>query len=150
LDDTISRFDRPLTLTTVLNIVYFVLNVCRGEYDLTRDDVLGEGRFLDSIGIFPEFVDGYNILVLPTSGRYFQVPYRCMVCPGITNLLVAGRCVAGDNTSHAAMRNMMACCVTGQGAGAAAAVSVIDGTTTNKVNILNVQKELQKQGVRLF
>ena len=91
----------------------FVLNVCRGEYDLTRDDVLGEGRFLDSIGIFPEFVDGYNILVLPTSGRYFQVPYRCMVCPGITNLLVAGRCVAGDNTSHAAMRNMMACCVTG-------------------------------------
>ena len=31
------------------------------------------GRFEDSIGIFPEFIDGYNILILPTTGRYFQV-----------------------------------------------------------------------------
>ena len=29
-------------------------------------------RFEDSIGIFPEFIDGYNILILPTTGRYFQ------------------------------------------------------------------------------
>ena len=34
-----------------------------------------------------------------------------MVPPKIKNLLVAGRCVAGDKTSHAAMRNMMACTV---------------------------------------
>ncbi len=79
-----------------------------GKYELTRDDVLGQGKFADSVGIFPEFVDGYNILVLPTSGRYFQVPYRCLQSPDVDNLLVAGRCVAGDNTSHAAMRNMMA------------------------------------------
>lgn len=50
----------------------------------------------------------YNILILPTTGRYFQVPYGCMVPKKIDNLLVAGRCVAGDKTSHAAMRNMMA------------------------------------------
>ena len=30
-------------------------------------------RFDDTIGIFPEFIDGYNILILPTTGRYFQV-----------------------------------------------------------------------------
>ena len=30
-------------------------------------------RFADTIGIFPEFIDGYNILILPTTGRYFQV-----------------------------------------------------------------------------
>ena len=30
-------------------------------------------RFEDTIGIFPEFIDGYNILILPTTGRYFQV-----------------------------------------------------------------------------
>jgi|TARA_B100000780_G_scaffold272908_1_gene235775 hypothetical protein len=75
-----------------------------------------------------------------------------MITPDIDNLLVAGRCVAGDNTSHAAMRNMMACCVTGQGAGVAAAISLRENVTTN--NILNnfkpVQEELKKQGVRLF
>ena len=36
-----------------------------------------------------------------------------MLPPKVKNLLVAGRCVAGDKTSHAAMRNMMACTVTG-------------------------------------
>jgi predicted GNAT family acetyltransferase len=51
--------------------------------------------------------------------------------------------------SHAAMRNMMACTVTGQGAGVAAAVSVQQGTTTAEVSLDAVQAELQKQGVRL-
>ena len=95
-----------------------------GRYNLTEADVMQEAKFADSIGIFPEFIDGYNILILPTTGRYFEVPYSCMVPEKIENLLVAGRCVAGDQTSHAAMRNMMACTVTGQGAGVAAAVSV--------------------------
>ena len=47
-----------------------------GRYDLTGHDVRGEARFADSVGIFPEFIDGYGILVLPTTGRYFQVPVR--------------------------------------------------------------------------
>ena len=47
----------------------------------------------------------------------------------IDNLLVAGRCCAGDNISHAAMRNMMACTVTGQGQDNAA-VSILPDTTT--------------------
>jgi hypothetical protein len=51
--------------------------------------------------------------------------------------------------SHAAMRNMMACTVTGQGAGVAAAVSIQKGVTTAEVNIADVQAELEKQGVRL-
>ena len=65
------------------------------------------------------------------------------------NLLVAGRCVAGDKTSHAAMRNMMACTVTGQGAGVAAAVSLKHSQTTIDVDISIVQEELKRQGVRI-
>lgn len=120
-----------------------------GRYNLSGDDVRGQGRFEDTIGIFPEFVDGYNILYLPTSGRYFQVPYGCLVPPSVENLLVAGRCVAGDKISHAATRNMMCCTVTGQGAGAAAAVAIRHGTTTGNVNLKLVQAELQRQGVRI-
>jgi hypothetical protein len=120
-----------------------------GKYNLTGDDVLGELRCADSIGIFPEFVDGYNILVLPTSGRFFQVPLGCCQPPKIHNLLVAGRCVAGDRVSHAAMRNMMACTVTGQGAGVAAAVSLQLGVSTSDVDIVDVQRELLRQGVKL-
>ena len=121
----------------------------RGLYDLTEHDVREQARFDDSIGIFPEFIDGYGILILPTTGRYFHVPYRSLVPPGIDNLLVAGRSIAGDGISHASTRNMMCCTVSGQGAGVAAAVSIKNGTTTRDVNITDVQSELKRQGVRL-
>jgi len=120
-----------------------------GRYNLTGDDVCSELRHEESIGIFPEFVDGYNVLLLPSTGRYFTVPYGCLVPQEVDNLLVAGRCVAGDRISHAAMRNMMACTVTGQGAGAAAGVAIRNGTTTGKVDIKLIQEELTQQGVRL-
>jgi predicted GNAT family acetyltransferase len=48
------------------------------------------------------------------------------------------------------MRNMMACTVTGQGAGVAAAVSVKEGTSTGTVDITKVQNELEQQGVRIW
>ena len=96
-------------------------------YDMTGEDVREQGRFDDSVGIFPEFIDGYGILILPTTGRYFQLPYRTMLPKGVKNLLVAGRATGGDKVSHAATRNMMCCTVTGQGAGVAAAISVKHG-----------------------
>ena len=120
-----------------------------GRTNLTGDDVRNQAKFPDSIGIFPEFIDGYAVLILPSTGRYFEVPYGCMVPLEVDNLLVAGRCVAGDMVSHAAMRNMMACTVTGQGAGAAAAVSLQKNVTTACVDLADVQAELQRQGVRL-
>lgn len=47
------------------------------------------------------------------------------------------------------MRNMMACTVTGQGAGVAAAVSLQLGVSTSDVDIVDVQRELLRQGVKL-
>jgi hypothetical protein len=120
-----------------------------GRYNLTERDVRNQARFEDSIGIFPEFIDGYGVLALPTTGRYFQVPYAIMVPEKVENLLVAGRCVAGDRISHAAVRSMMCCTVTGQGAGVAAAVSIKDNLASSAVNIHKVQKELKKQSVRI-
>jgi len=121
-----------------------------GRYNLTGKDVCNQARFEDAVGIFPEFIDGYNILILPTTGRFFQVPYGCLLpSSGADNLLVAGRAVAGDRVSHAAMRNMMACTVTGQAAGVACAVSLQQNTVVKEVGISAVQEELRRQGVRL-
>ena len=53
------------------------------HYNLTAADVREQGRFDDSIGIFPEFIDGYGLLILPTTGRYFHVPYRSLVPQGV-------------------------------------------------------------------
>jgi hypothetical protein len=120
-----------------------------GEYIITEHDVRNEARFDDSIGIFPEFLDAYGVVILPTTGRYFHVPYGIIVPQKVENLLVAGRCVAGDKISHAATRQMMCCAVTGQGAGVAAAVSLKDKVACRKVDIARVQKVLQKQDVRI-
>jgi len=118
-------------------------------YNLTAADVREQGRFEDSIGIFPEFIDGYGLLILPTTGRYFHIPYRSLLPQRVGNLLVAGRSIGGDKVSHAAVRNMMACAVSGQGAGAAAAVSIKTGRPFDRLDIVPVQQELRRQGARL-
>ena len=45
-------------------------------YNMTEHDVREQARFDDSVGIYPEFIDGYGVLILPTTGRYMHVPYR--------------------------------------------------------------------------
>ena len=120
-----------------------------GRYNLTERDVRNQARFADSIGIFPEFIDGYGVLVLPTTGRFFEIPFGALVPRQVENLLVAGRCIAGDEISHAAVRSMMCCTVTGQGAGVAAALSIKDGVPSSQVDIGRLQAELRRQGVRL-
>ena len=118
------------------------------RYDMTEADVRNQGRFDDSIGIFPEFIDGYGILILPTTGRYFQMPYRNLIPTGVSNLLVAGRSSGGDRVSHAATRNMGCCSVLGQGAGIGAALSLKAGVEVEDVNVAAVQAALDAQGVR--
>ncbi len=118
-------------------------------YNLTESDVLGEARFDDSIGIFPEFIDGYGYLILPTTGRYFHVPYRSMLPRGVKNLIVTGRTIGGDKVSHAAVRNMMCCAVAGQGAGVAAALAVKSGRGFADLDLAAVQRELLRQGARI-
>lgn len=118
-------------------------------YNMTGNDVRGEARFDDSIGIFPEFIDGYGYLILPTTGRYFHVPYRSMLPKRVKNLLVTGRAIGGDKVSHAAVRNMMCCAVAGQGAGVAAALAVQTGRDFAGVDIGQVQQALVRQGARI-
>src|SRR5580698_6111211 len=120
-----------------------------GRYNLTEHDVRNQARFEDSIGIFPEFIDGYGVLVLPTTGRYYEIPYGVLVPQKVENLLVAGRCIAGDSISHASVRSMMCCTVTGQAAGVACAVSLKDGLDVREINIGRLQSELRRQGVRI-
>jgi ribulose 1,5-bisphosphate synthetase/thiazole synthase len=117
-------------------------------YNLTANDVREQGRFDDAIGIFPEFIDGYGVLILPTTGRYWHVPYRALLPRNVGNLLVAGRCIGGDKISHASARNMMCCAVGGQGAGVAAAISIQRDEPLDQLNIGALHRELARQGAR--
>ncbi len=120
-----------------------------GDYNITEYDVKNQARFKDSIGVCPEFLDAYGTVIMPTTGRFFQIPYGIVLPKKVENLLVAGRCVAGDKMSHAATRQMVCCIATGQGAGVAAAVSIKENTICREVDISLVQTALENQGVRI-
>jgi ribulose 1,5-bisphosphate synthetase/thiazole synthase len=118
-------------------------------YSLTEQDVRHEARFEDTVGVYPEFIDGYGVLILPTTGRYMHIPYRALLPKGVENLLVAGRAIGGDRIAHAATRNMACCAVAGQGAGVVAAIATRGGREVARVDLGEVQSELQRQGVRI-
>ena len=118
------------------------------EYNMTEADVRHERRFDDTIGIYPEFIDGYGVLILPTTGRYMHIPYRSMLPKSVQGLLVTGRAIGGDRIAHAATRNMACCAVAGQGAGIAAAQSIRSGRELNDIALSAVHAELDRQGVR--
>ena len=119
-------------------------------YNMTEADVRGEARFDDTIGIYPEFIDGYGVLIIPTTGRYMHIPYRSMLPKMIKNLIVTGRAIGGDKIAHAATRNMACCAVAGQGAGVAAALSIKNGCGFETVNVALLQDVLEAQGVRIY
>ncbi|MCC5957031.1 MAG: FAD-dependent oxidoreductase [Natronohydrobacter sp.] len=119
------------------------------RYNMTETDVRHQARFEDTIGIYPEFIDGYGVLIIPTTGRYMHIPYRTMLPKGLRGLLVAGRAIGGDRIAHAATRNMACCAVAGQGAGVAAAQAARRRCDVSEVDMSAVQAELVRQGVRI-
>ncbi|EES4391354.1 putative intracellular survival FAD-dependent oxidoreductase IbeA [Escherichia coli] len=121
-----------------------------GRVQLTENDICNEGRHADSIGVFPEFIDGNGHLKLPLEANYFQIPYGVMIPQQVENLLVCGRAIDADNFAYATIRNMGCCIVTGEGAGTAAAIAIKNNTTVSQVDIQTVQERLQQNGVKVF
>ena len=119
-------------------------------YNMTEADVRQQARFDDSIGIYPEFIDGYGVLIIPTTGRYMHIPYRALLPRRVKNLTVAGRAIGGDRIAHAATRNMSCCAVTGQGAGIAAALAVKTKRAFKEIDLAPVQAALEQQNVRIW
>jgi ribulose 1,5-bisphosphate synthetase/thiazole synthase len=79
----------------------------------------------------------------------FQIPYKCLVPRSLENLLAAGRCVSAEFPVADTLRLIPVCWVTGQAAGAAAALSVQDSCKVRSVNIGKLQRALRQQGVYL-
>jgi hypothetical protein len=78
-----------------------------------------------------------------------SVPYRALVPAGVEGLLVAGRHVACDATSHGFMREIPQCWMTGQAAGTAAALSVASGVAPAALDVATLRDALERQGVHL-
>lgn len=120
-----------------------------GEYRLTGDDVLCGRRFDDAVGRLLCAIDLYGetkINRFPTEMETFTVPYRALLPQGLDGLLIAGRCISCDDVAFGAVRLMVGCALTGQAAGAAAALSVQSGVGVREIDVRALQQSLRALG----
>ncbi len=94
----------------------------------------------DEIGVSPSLAPKFNSV---------SVPYRALLPRGLPNLLVAGRHMSTDATTHTFMREIPQCWMTGQAAGVAAAIAANDGVAAKDADITRIRAELIKQGAHL-
>jgi len=111
-----------------------------GVRPLRTADWRSGARHADEVGVSP-----------PPSERFadVSVPYGCLVPEGLANVLVAGRHIACDAQSQAFMREIPQCWLTGQAAGAAAALAAAAPLPVRDVPVRALQAELRRQGVFL-
>lgn len=126
-----------------------------GEYYLTENDVINAAKFSDGIGRSIYRIDIHNPneiskpSVLNLLGEPYDIPYRCLVPLKIDNLLVAGRCVSGDEVALASFRIMATCMLMGQAAGTAAALCITEKLTPRQIDVTLLRNQLKANGVNL-
>ena len=132
-----------------------------GEYVLEKADVLEARQFDDAIALCGapiEDHDGGESTVWryvaagaegEPSGRFYGVPYRCLVPRDVEGLLVAGRCLSATHDAHASARSIAQCLSYGHAAGTAAALSVASGAPLRSVDPDALRAALREDGVIL-
>ncbi len=109
-------------------------------YDMTeREDEIG--RYSYPVDIHPMTPDksgmaGFDKAVSCRhgDGESYGIPYGALVPRGIDNMLVAGRCIGADRAMQASVRVIPGCYITGQAAGAAAAIMTKENVPAKDVS----------------
>ena len=79
----------------------------------------------------------------------FQVPMRILIPASSDNFLAAEKNLSMSRLASGALRLQPICMMTGQAAGALAAMSIIQGAAPREIHPLHVQRALLDAGVRL-
>ena len=108
-----------------------------GTARVTREDWAAGVPRPDEIGVSPSLSPKFPNI---------SVPYGCLVPAALDGLLVAGRAISCDATSHSFLREIPQCWMTGQAAGVAAALAAQDGVAPRAVPIGALQHALRAQG----
>jgi hypothetical protein len=112
----------------------------KGVHHLTRDEMAAGARFEDAIGITGQTYP---------AGNHLQVPYRTLVPETVDGLVVAGRCISVDDGLIGPIRVIPPCMMTGQAAGAAAALSAREGLAPRELATGLLREQLDGAGVIL-
>lgn len=122
-----------------------------GKYVLTEEDYVGQARFPDGVARGDWYIDVHSATrglyhkKAYQKGDYYEIPYRAMVCDGLSNLAVAGRCISATFMMQASVRIIPTCIDMGQAAGAACAAALGSGIPLNAVDGASLRGGLDYQ-----
>lgn len=142
-------YEQVYLLDTASQIGVRNSRILHGVYQLTQEDTMTFKSFDDVIGISGAWVTtSYNGNNVSSKERpYWQIPYRSLLPQNIDNLIVAGRCFCYEKDLREDARVIGTCLVTGQGAGAAAAIAVKNHELPRNIDINKLHRLLVEQNV---
>ena len=123
-----------------------------GEYVLSEQDCKNCVKFEDAIAACNYDIDIHNPEGSGTShyyfddGEYYTIPYRSLIPKGVSNLLVAGRCISSDHGAQASYRIMPVVCCIGEAAGTAMGMLVKSREAVTALNVGELQARLKQNG----
>ncbi len=148
-------FKDSTLLSTGLRIGARESRMIDGEYLLTSKDLLSFATFPDSVAVCCYDIDihspdgsGTSHYYFP-NGKYYEIPYRTLIARGVSNLLVAGRCISTDHEAQASVRIMPTCSNLGEAAGIAAALALRCDGEVRSVCINDLQTVLVENGAKI-
>jgi len=126
----------------------------QGDYVLNIEDIFHQREFEDCIGFGshpidtsprPEWLNDPETAYPPR--WFFQIPFRCLTVREKGNLLTAGRCISATHEAFGCIRPTVQCMITGEAAGAAAALCVRQGVSPRQLDCRTLRQHLKEQGV---
>jgi hypothetical protein len=127
-----------------------------GDYQITAADVLECRQQPDPIAL-----GSWPIDIHPADGRVgvhphkddppapYPIPLRTLLVKGVSNAMVAGRCLSATHEAHGSTRVSGTAMATGEAAGTLAALAVRQAVDLRSVSYSELQAQLLKQGALL-
>ena len=121
-----------------------------GIYTLTKEDIVSNSKFSDSVALGtwpvdvhpPKGQSGMHEMYVPLP---YQIPFRALLPKNNDNLIVAGRCISTDREAMGTVRVGATCGAIGHAAGIAGALSAKSGNTLKTLQYEYIKQELIKQ-----
>ena len=103
----------------------------------------------NSIDVHGRFGPTSNEYLTVQNGNWYGVPYKCLVPVGVEGLLVAGRCISATADAAGAIRVMPPCAASGQAAGTAASLAIMNNCSVRELDVTVLRDKLNENGVFL-
>jgi len=126
----------------------------RGDYFMTQQDIIEARKFEDGIAVSNFRIEVWdpgepNARFHHVTGTWYTIPYRCLLPKELENVIVGGSCLSGQYIAMAGWAMMPVCFKTGQAAGTAASLCIIENTLPRGISVTELQSILRQDGVFL-